>query len=70
LSGLIVLIPMHDSILHTIRLPMLMYFYESDGSIIHMTPFTYKNRVSSRSMTCSYIYTNMVYAEIMYEYVR
>lgn len=47
-----------------------MYYYESDGSIGHMTSFTSKNRVSSASMAGSDIYTNMVYAEIMHEYVR
>lgn len=47
-----------------------MYYYESDGNIVHVTSFTSKNRVSSESMVGSYIYTNMVYGEIMYEYVR
>jgi len=47
-----------------------MYYYESDGSIVHMTSFTSKNRVSNGSMASRDIYTNMVYAKIMYEYVR
>jgi len=47
-----------------------MYYYESDGNIVHMKSFTSQNRVSSGSMVGNYIYTNMVYVEIMYEYVR
>lgn len=47
-----------------------MHYYESDGSIGHMTSFTSKNRVSRGIMADSDIYTNMGYAEIMYEYVR